>query len=86
MSRPNEMNERVPRRGERMRPRADGRKMTVTLRRTKLGTKLALVVSIAALTGVSMAPAGAAALLPHVRRGRGDDRRSARHPHLPQGR
>ena len=34
--------------------------MTVTLGRTKLGTKLALVVSIAALTGVSLAPAGAA--------------------------
>jgi hypothetical protein len=33
----------------------------VAIGRTKLGTKLALVVSIAALTGGSMAPPGAAA-------------------------
>jgi hypothetical protein len=33
----------------------------VAIGRTKLGTELALVVSIAALTGGSMAPAGAAA-------------------------
>jgi GH35 family endo-1,4-beta-xylanase len=44
-----------------MYPRAEGRRRTVAIGRTKLGTKLALVVSIAALTGESMAPAGAAA-------------------------
>src|SRR5688500_3285043 len=45
----------------RMYARAEGRRRTVAIGRAKLGTTLALVVSIAALTGGSMTAARAAA-------------------------